>query len=109
VSDCTLLRTYVCMQVLGKLGSVVQLYPDGDLKVKIGDTVLKFNAKCCSLVPHGQQDMNNTFVADGDGSVLDHPSNCFVCYSVKLALECILLGSGYPVDFERLFLYVTIK
>ena len=67
--------------MLGKLGTVVQLYPEGDLKVKVGDLVLRFNAKCCTLVPHGQQDMNNTFMAGGGDSVLDHPSGlyCFRC------------------------------
>lgn len=73
--------------MLGKLGSVVQLCPDGDLKVKVADMVLKFNPKCCSLVPNGQQDINNTFVADGDDDrVLNHPSESplhsdfFDCY-----------------------------
>jgi len=65
-------------KVLGKLGTVVQLYPEGDLKVKVDDLVLRFSAMCCTLVPHGQQDINNTFVAGGDGSMLDHPSQFFV-------------------------------
>lgn len=59
--------------MLGKLGSVVQVCSDGDLKIKVGDMVVRLNAKCCTLVPHGQQEMNNTFVASGDGSVTDHP------------------------------------
>lgn len=80
-------------QVLGKLGSVVQLYPDGDLKVKVGDVILRFNSKCCTLVPHGQQDMNNTFIAGGDGCVFDHPSNCLQYCIIKKN------NSGWPVFF----------
>lgn len=65
--------------MLGRLGRVIQLCPDGDLKVKVDDVVLKLSSKCCTLMPQSQHDMNNTFVAGGDSAVADHPSQYNFC------------------------------
>lgn len=36
------------------------MYPDGDLRVAVGNQTWTFNHLCCSLAPQTQPDINNT-------------------------------------------------
>lgn len=45
---------------LGKVGKVLKVYVDGDLRVAVGGTTWTFNPAVCTLMPHTQQEMNNT-------------------------------------------------
>ncbi|XP_071109275.1 E3 ubiquitin-protein ligase MIB2-like isoform X1 [Haliotis cracherodii] len=53
---------------LGKLGRVLKVYTDGDLRVNVEGQTWTFNPLCCQLIPHGAQEMNNTM-----GSHRDRP------------------------------------
>lgn len=48
------------LQALGKVGKVLKVYVDGDLRVAVGGTTWTFNPAVCTLMPHTQQEMNNT-------------------------------------------------
>ena len=59
------------LQALGKVGKVLKVYADGDLRVSFGSQVWTFNSAACRAVPHHEQDENNTLTrTDRD----DHPS-----------------------------------
>ncbi|XP_050414491.1 E3 ubiquitin-protein ligase MIB2 isoform X2 [Patella vulgata] len=52
-------------QTLGKKGQVVKIYQDGDLRVQVGNITWTFNPACCTIIPHGEQEMNNTMGNQG--------------------------------------------
>ncbi|XP_022104151.1 E3 ubiquitin-protein ligase MIB2-like isoform X2 [Acanthaster planci] len=71
---------------LGKTGKVIKVYPDGDLRVSIGDHTWTFNPSCVSPVEPGAPDLNNTLVSERDeeqsgilhlalDQIISHPSN----------------------------------
>ncbi|XP_041378188.1 E3 ubiquitin-protein ligase MIB2-like [Gigantopelta aegis] len=45
---------------LGKIGVVLKVYTDGDLRVTVSGQTWTYNPRCCTLMPHGAQEMNNT-------------------------------------------------
>ncbi len=47
------------------MGKVLKVYADGDLRVSVAGQVWTFNPACCTLMPHGQQEINNTMGAHG--------------------------------------------
>ncbi|GFS03402.1 E3 ubiquitin-protein ligase MIB2 [Elysia marginata] len=58
--------TDVMRNTLGKIGVVKKVYTDGDLRVLVADQEWTFNPLCCTLMPHGKQDMNNTLGSTHD-------------------------------------------
>lgn len=56
--------TSLYLQALGKVGKVLKVYADSDLRVSIGDNEWTFNPACCISVSVEQQqeDINNTMV-----------------------------------------------
>ena len=42
------------------MGKVLKVYTDGDLRVLVEGHTWTFNPSCCTLLPHGAQDINNT-------------------------------------------------
>ncbi len=47
-------------QALGKVGKVLKVYADGDLRVSVGNQIWTFNPVICTLLPQCQRDENNT-------------------------------------------------
>ncbi|XP_059145038.1 E3 ubiquitin-protein ligase MIB2-like [Physella acuta] len=58
--------TDVMKNTLGKVGVVKKVYSDGDLRVVVANQEWTFNPLCCTLVPHGAEDMNNTLGSTHD-------------------------------------------
>ncbi|CAG0880694.1 unnamed protein product [Cyprideis torosa] len=59
-------------EALGKVGKIIKLYPDGDLRVQVDGKVWTLNPSNVSLVPGSQLELNNTMATnsreDSNGS-----------------------------------------
>ena len=49
-------------KALGKVGKVVQVYTDGDLRVNVDGQTWTFNSFCLIRLPESMLDINNTLV-----------------------------------------------
>lgn len=49
---------------LGKIGKVLQIYPDGDLFVSVSGKRWTYNPMCCIIPPPGAMDTNNTLATN---------------------------------------------
>ncbi|KAK0061423.1 E3 ubiquitin-protein ligase MIB2 [Biomphalaria pfeifferi] len=58
--------TDVMKNTLGKIGIVKKVYVDRDLRVAVANQEWTFNPLCCTLVPHGAEEMNNTLGSGHD-------------------------------------------
>ena len=61
--------------MLSKVGKVLKVYADGDLRVSVGTQVWTFNPGVCHVIPHNEQDENNTLTRASDRE--EHPSQSF--------------------------------
>jgi E3 ubiquitin-protein ligase mind-bomb len=52
------------LQALGKLGKVIKIYSDGDLRVSIDGQTWTFNPLCVQLVPGSATELSNTMNAN---------------------------------------------
>ncbi|XP_013397887.1 E3 ubiquitin-protein ligase MIB2 isoform X2 [Lingula anatina] len=48
---------------LGKIGKVLKVYADGDLRVAVNKQTWTFNPACCTVLPHGAEDLNNSMAS----------------------------------------------
>lgn len=52
------------VQALGKLGKVIKIYSDGDLRVSIDGQTWTLNPLCVQLVPGSATELSNTMHAN---------------------------------------------
>jgi len=50
----------LCFQALGRVGKVVKVYSDGDMRVCVAAQTWTFNPLCCVPRPQDQQQIDNT-------------------------------------------------
>lgn len=60
-------------QSLGKMGKVIKIYPDGDLRVCVDGQTWTLNPLSVSLLPGSATELNNT-MSNPDGQRQDHAS-----------------------------------
>ncbi|BFZ22874.1 hypothetical protein BsWGS_25913 [Bradybaena similaris] len=89
--------TDVMKNTLGKTGIVKKVYGDGDLRVLLANQEWTFNPLCCTLVPHGAEDMNNTL-----GSVHDQRSAMPAFTSILEQLAELRSSHGQETGPDRL-------
>ena len=46
--------------MLGHVGRVIKVYPDGDLRVEVGTQIWTLNPACCTVAQQQTANMNNT-------------------------------------------------
>lgn len=68
------------LQTLGRVGRVLKVYADGDLRVAVANQTWTFNPACCSIVPSIEPDNNNT---NGGHEQRDHSSKSYSQISIK--------------------------
>ena len=55
--------SFVCsrlLKTLGRMGQVIKVHPNGDVRVLIDGKQYNFNGACCLPAPHGGLELNNT-------------------------------------------------
>lgn len=87
---------------------MVKVYTDGDVRVKINSHLWTFNPNCCSLVPNGQYELNNTLGGGNEreeehGKTL-HWKNDFAISVSTCHVFTGLLSSGCVLWIEFVFL-----
>ena len=71
---------------------MLKVYVDGDLRVAVGGTTWTFNPLVCTLMPHTQQEMNNTL---GTQHTRDDHQTSECCQVFVLSLTLILQGCHF--------------
>ena len=56
-------RVQVNLQILGKLGKVVKVYSDGDLRVQFDGHTWTLNPQCVRFIPSSDAELTNTMHA----------------------------------------------
>lgn len=69
----------ILLQALGKLGKVLKVYSDGDLRVQLDGHAWTLNPQCVRIVPGSAAELANTMHASQNQR--QEPSSIFILHS----------------------------